>query len=73
MQYNRGTRAGEGPLQIQQLLPPLSCKILCRRVLILLQRPIGLLLWQLQDDNTDNDIESVIFTNEEGSVGPDFQ
>ena len=29
-------------------------------------------IWQLQDDNTDNDVGSDVFTDEEGSVGPDF-
>ena len=28
---------------------------------------------QLQDDNTNDDIASAVFTDEEGSVGPDFQ
>ena len=28
---------------------------------------------QLQDDNTDNDVGSAVFTDEEGSIGPDFQ
>ena len=28
---------------------------------------------QLQDDNTNNDVDSALFTDEEGSVGPDFQ
>ena len=27
---------------------------------------------QLQDDNTDDDVGSAVFTDEEGSVGPDF-
>ena len=30
-------------------------------------------IWQLQDNNTGNDVESAVFTDEEGSIGPDFQ
>ena len=29
-------------------------------------------VWQLQDDNTNNDVESAVFTDDEGSVDPDF-
>ena len=30
-------------------------------------------IWQLQDNNTDNNVESAVFANGEGSIGPDFQ
>ena len=30
-------------------------------------------IWQSQDNNTNDDVESAVFTHEEGSVGPDFQ
>ena len=30
-------------------------------------------IWQLQDDNANNYIDSAIFTDEEGSVDPDYQ